>query len=66
MNKNVGLIDRVLRVLIGLALLWFAVFSGHPYAWLGYIGIMPILTALMSTCPLYTVLGISSCPAKKA
>lgn len=65
MNRNVGTIDRALRIILGLALLAFAlgfIGKGSPYAWLGWIGIVPILTAVFSFCPLYTVLGMSTCP----
>ena len=64
MSNNVGSVDRVVRVLIGLGLLAFAFFSGNQYAWIGYIGIVPILTALFSSCPLYSVLGMSTCAVK--
>lgn len=66
MTKNVGNIDRVIRVLIGVALLAFALFSGHAYAWIGWIGVIPLLTAAVGTCPLYSLLGVSTCPAAKA
>jgi Protein of unknown function (DUF2892) len=66
MTLNVGIIDRVLRVIIGVALLAFAVLSTHPYAPFGWIGVAPLVTAAFGTCPLYTLLGISSCPAKQA
>lgn len=65
MIKNVGTIDRVLRVILGFALIAFAlgfIGKGSPYAWLGWIGIVPILTAAYRTCPLYTLLGMSTCP----
>lgn len=65
MSKNVGSIDRILRVVFGLALLAFAFFSGHQYGWIGYIGIVPLLTAAMSWCPLYSIFGVSSCPVKQ-
>lgn len=65
MTKNVGGLDRILRVVFGLALLAFAFFSGHQYAWIGYIGIVPLLTAALGTCPLYSILGVSSCPLKQ-
>ncbi|MFM2277806.1 MAG: hypothetical protein RLZZ444_37 [Pseudomonadota bacterium] len=64
--KNIGTIDRVLRIVVGLALL--AAFfltpntGGWHYAYL--IGIVPLLTGLMSSCPLYSILGISTCPVK--
>ena len=66
MTTNVGSLDRILRVVLGLALLAFAVFSGYPYAWLGYIGIVPLATAALGTCPLYSILGMSTCPVKRA
>jgi Protein of unknown function (DUF2892) len=66
MTKNIGSIDRVLRVALGFALLAFAIFSSHAYAWVGYIGVVPLLTALMGNCPVYSVLGMSTCPIKGA
>lgn len=68
MKTNVGSIDRVLRVVIGLALLvWFFVDQGSGFwHWAKLIGIVPLLTAAMGTCPLYSVLGLSTCPMKKA
>ena len=66
MSNNVGSVDRVVRVLIGLALLAFAFYSGYQYAWIGYIGIVPILTAVFSSCPLYSVLGWSTCAVKRS
>jgi Protein of unknown function (DUF2892) len=65
MNTNVGSVDRIIRVVLGLALIAFAWFYPQtPYSYLGWIGIVPILTAVFGTCPLYSVLGISTCPAK--
>ncbi|MFO1034336.1 MAG: DUF2892 domain-containing protein [Hyphomicrobiales bacterium] len=66
MSKNAGTIDRVLRVIIGIALLYFAFTSASAYAWIGYIGIIPLLTAAVGYCPLYSLLGVSTCPAKQA
>lgn len=62
MTTNVGTIDRALRIIVGLALLAFAAFSGSSYWWAGLIGIVPILTAAMGFCPAYTLLGMSTCP----
>jgi hypothetical protein len=62
-NRNVGSVDRIIRVLLGLGLLAFALFSANQYAWIGYIGIVPILTAVFSSCPLYSVLGMNTCAA---
>jgi hypothetical protein len=65
MTYNVGSTDRILRVVLGVALLAFALFSGAAYAWLGYIGIIPLLTAALGTCPVYSMLGMSTCPVKR-
>lgn len=54
---NIGKTDRVLRVLAGIALIGWAVTSGNI---LGYIGIIPLLTAAIGFCPLYALFGISS------
>ncbi|HMK56923.1 MAG TPA: DUF2892 domain-containing protein [Dissulfurispiraceae bacterium] len=58
MKKNEGTIDRVLRVLVGLGLISYAVIGGAVW---GYIGIVPLLTGVAGTCPLYSILGISTC-----
>lgn len=60
--RNEGTVDRALRVALGLALLFVAV-TGRG-VW-GYIGVVPLLTGLMGSCPLYSVLGISTCPVKR-
>jgi Protein of unknown function (DUF2892) len=62
MKSNVGGIDRILRVVLGLALIGMAAF-GVIGAW-GWIGVVPLLTAAMGFCPLYTVLGFSTCPVQ--
>ena len=63
MKSNVGGIDRVLRILAGLALLAL-MFTGTIGAW-GWIGVVPIATGLFRFCPLYTVLGLSTCPVQR-
>jgi hypothetical protein len=65
MTQNVGSMDRILRVGLGLALLAFALFSGTAYAWLGYVGVVPLITAAMGSCPVYSMLGMSTCPVKR-
>ena len=55
-------VERVLRVGLGIALVALAA-MGTIGAW-GYIGVVPILTGLLGTCPLYSVFGISTCPVK--
>ncbi len=66
MTTNVGSADKIIRVLIGLALLAFAVFgTGYPYHWIGYIGVIPLLTAVFGMCPIYSILGVSTCSLKR-
>jgi hypothetical protein len=64
--QNVGSIDRLVRVIIGLGLLslWF-VLPG-PARFVALVGIVPLLTAAMSYCPLYSILGLRTCPVKRA
>jgi len=59
---NVGGIDRVLRIVLGLALIALA-FVGPQTPW-GWIGVVPLLTGLMRTCPLYTLIGLNTCPRR--
>lgn len=67
MSTNIGSVDRVIRIVIGLALLWYALLAAPTgYNWVGWIGVIPLLTALVGFCPLYTILGINTCPAKRA
>ncbi len=63
MTRNEGMIDRALRVIFGLALLAL-VFVGPQTPW-GWIGLVPLVTGLVGICPLYSVLGINTCPMKK-
>jgi len=60
MKVNVGSIDRALRVIVGLVLIGLTL-SGMIGVW-GWIGIIPIATGLFSFCPLYTLLGMNTCP----
>jgi hypothetical protein len=62
MPHNIGAIDRALRVMLGLVLL-SGVFIGPQTPW-GWIGILPLATALIGWCPAYTLLGINSCKLK--
>jgi hypothetical protein len=64
MNTNIGSIDRVLRVLVGVTIIALTV-TGTIGAW-GWIGLVPLATAALGWCPLYTVLGFSTCPMKKS
>jgi hypothetical protein len=65
MKSNVGGIDRVLRILAGLALLSLIILLDGPYRWLGLIGIVPLVTGLARWCPLYPLMGLSTCPIQR-
>ncbi|WP_432694950.1 YgaP family membrane protein [Marinobacterium sp. YM272] len=56
MKANVGGIDRILRILIGVALI-AATLTGALPVW-GWIGIIPLATGLFSFCPLYSLIGV--------
>ncbi len=67
MKSNVGGIDRILRVVLGVALIALTL-TGTIGLW-GWIGVVPLLTAAVGFCPAYTLLGFSSCrvsPGKNA
>lgn len=65
-KSNVGGIDRILRIVVGLALiLGFFLNPDGAYRWLYLIGIVPLATGLMGSCPLYSILGFNTCPMKK-
>ncbi|MEE4110260.1 MAG: DUF2892 domain-containing protein [Halieaceae bacterium] len=59
MTRNEGTFDRVLRVVVGLALLSL-VFIGPQSPW-GWLGIVPLLTGLVGICPAYSLFGIRTC-----
>jgi hypothetical protein len=62
MNKNVGGVDRILRVVVGVLLIALAA-TGTVGAW-GYVGIVPILTGAIGWCPAYLPFGFSSCKTR--
>lgn len=63
MKCNVGGIDRVLRIAVGLGLvIWAAALGGPVWAW---VGVAPLATGLMGFCPVYPILGMSTCPTTK-
>lgn len=63
MTRNEGTLDRGLRIVVGLVLLAL-VFVGPQTPW-GWIGIVPLATGLIGWCPLYSLLGLSTCPMKR-
>ncbi len=64
LKKNIGNLDRIIRFIVGAALViaYFVMDNASP--WL-LIGIIPLVTSLMSSCPAYTLLGLNTCPMKK-
>ncbi len=61
-KTNEGAADRILRIVAGVALLSLTV-VGPKTGW-GLVGLVPLVTGLVGTCPLYSILGLSTCPAK--
>lgn len=64
MKANVGGFDRLIRIVAGIVLIALAAMG--TIGWWGLIGIVPLATGFMRFCPLYPLLGISTCPAKRA
>ena len=64
--KNVGSIDRILRIVVGVVVLsLFFIYPDASWRYWTLIGVVPLLTGLLSTCPLYSLFGMSTCPMKK-
>jgi hypothetical protein len=67
MPVNVGTIDQYVRIVVGLALVAFALQDGVPiqgWHWAGLIGLVLLVTAFFRSCPLYTALRLSSCEVR--
>ncbi len=64
MKANVGGFDRLIRIVAGIVLIALAAMG--TIGWWGLIGIVPLATAALGSCPLYTILGLSTCPVKRA
>ncbi len=62
MKKNVGTVDMIIRIIIGIAIASLGIVY---QSWWGLLAIVPLLTALFNFCPLYTVLGCSTCSVKE-
>ena len=60
--KNVGGIDRILRIVVGLVLVGLA--ATGSVGWWGWLGVVPLLTGLVGACPAYKLLGMNTCPMK--
>lgn len=66
MSKNVGNIDRVLRVIAGLAILSLLFILDGSQRWLGLIGLVPLVTGVFSFCPAYCLIGVNTACGAKA
>jgi hypothetical protein len=67
MTTNMGMMDRAVRLVVGALLIAYAIPIGFPttgWNWVGWIGVIPIITAVIGNCPLYSVFGFSTCPMK--
>jgi hypothetical protein len=62
MSCNVGSIDRIIRILAGLALIAWALMDGPVWAW---VGVVPLATGVFKLCPAYSLLGLNTCGIKK-
>lgn len=62
MTRNVGPVDKAVRIVLGLLLLSLLFVLDGNLRWIGLVGLVPLLTALMGNCPLYSVFGVSTCP----
>jgi hypothetical protein len=61
-KANVGTLDKIVRVILGIGLLSLIFLLEGNAKWWGLVGLVPLVTGLVGTCPLYTILGLSTCP----
>lgn len=64
MKSNVGGVDKVLRIVLGLGLLSLILILEGNARWWGLVGLVPLATGVINFCPLYAMLGINTCPVK--
>lgn len=63
--RNIGALDRLLRFYLGLVMIGFALPFWAPqtgWNWIGWLGIVPLVSALAGTCGLYRLIGVTTCP----
>lgn len=64
MKSNVGGIDRILRIVVGVVLIALA--ATGTVGWWGWLGVILLATGLVRFCPLYPLLGLSTCPLQQS
>ena len=64
MKANVGGADKILRIVAGLGLLSLILILEGNARWWGLVGLVPLATGLFNFCPLYTLIGVNTCPVK--
>lgn len=62
MKGNMGSIDRTLRIIVGLVLVGLALTG--VVGWWGWLGVVPIVTGALGSCPAYSIIGVSTCGTK--
>ena len=69
MKKNVGSTDKIIRIVIAIASAYYAYTGAFEAAWLSYVlyavAALMVITTFMSSCPLYSILGIKTCEIKE-
>lgn len=63
LKQNIGQLDGTIRVIAGLALVSLALLKGYVWGW---IGVLLVVSAFLGSCPVYSLLGVSTCPAPKS
>lgn len=65
-KSNESMIDRAVRVIFGIAVLsLIVIYPDAGWRWWALLGLVPLVTGLLGTCPLYSMLGMSTCPVKR-
>lgn len=65
MKQNVGTTDKVVRLVLAVVLFSLIFFIQGNLRWIGLLGLVPLITALVGSCPLYILLGLNTCPISK-
>lgn len=61
MKRNIGGVDKAVRIAAGLALLSLIFIVEGNARWFGFIGLLPLVTAFVGWCPAYSIIGVSTC-----